>query len=213
VSIFDKVAGFFSSAFHTVGDLASKVFNAIRSVWGFLVHIGGILSGAWDWMVNGVTWFTSQASNWAAAVFTTTWNTLTHVIPGAARWAFSQATRWAAGAIHTLGGFLKGLVKNVISWARRELHALSRTAKHWVSDVIKWVTGPIRWVLNVGRHIANLVLHPKALVQWFLGALIVPLIMWFLRSSAPVLVWMIRSVASRESELAHIIEDVLSRVI
>jgi hypothetical protein len=213
VSIFDTIGGFFSGVAKGVADLAGKVWNAIRSVWAFLVHIGGILNGAWDWMVNGVSWFTSQASNWAAAVFTTTWHTLTHVIPSAARWAFTQATRWAAGAIHTLGGYLKGLVKNVASWALRELHKLSRTAKHWVSDVIKWVTGPIRWVLNVGRHIANLVLHPKALVQWFLGALIVPLIMWFLRSSAPVLAWLVRSFVARDSEVAHIIEDVLAKVI
>ena len=84
MSIFDTVAGWFTSAANGIADLANKAWGSIRSVWNFLVHIAGILSGAWDWMVNGVTWFTSQVSGWAAQVFAFSWHVLTNAIPGAA---------------------------------------------------------------------------------------------------------------------------------
>lgn len=213
MSIFDDIGHFFSGAISTVGDLASKVWHAIAGVWAFLVRVAGLVTGAWDWMVNGVTWFTSQIGDWASWVYNTIWHILTKTIPDAATWAIRQATKWAANAVHNLRRFLEGVVKNIVKWITGEIHKLARTAKHWVSDVIKWVTGPIRWVLNVGKHVANLVLHPKALAEWIVGALIVPLIMWFLRSSAPVVAWLIKSIVQRDSELAHLIEDVLAKVI
>ncbi len=213
MSIFDTIGGFFSGAVNSVVDLAKKVWNAIKSVWSFLVHIGGILNGAWDWMVNGVTWFTSQLTDWAANVFTTLWHTITTAIPGAAAWAFRQATRWAAKVINGVEGFLKGLVKNVASWATRAIHTLTHTARVWVNDVIRWVTGPIRWVLTTGAHIANLVLHPKALAEWLVGALVVPLVKWMLKAGGGVIAWALKLLVRDGSEFAHLIEDVIHRVL
>ena len=213
MSVLGDVGKFFTGIGRDIAAVASAAWNGLKAAWSFLRHVGGILNGAWDWMVNGVTWFSSQISDWAAAVFTLAWHTLTNVIPGAVTWIFRQATKWAATAINAVEGVLRGLIKNVITWAGRELNKLANTARGWFTGLVKFVTGPINWVLKTGTKIASLVLHPEALVKWILGALIVPLILWVLRSSANVIVWLVRSMVQRDSEIAHVIEDVLAKVI
>lgn len=213
MSIFGKVAGFFGGVIDSVRHLAEKVWGAIGTVWAFLVSVAQLVSDAWNWMVNGVEWFTNQISDWAASVYTTLWHTLTNVIPKAAEWAFRQATSWAGAALHTAQRFLQGLIHTVRVWAERELASLAHTAKGWVSSVIHWVTGPINWVLNTGRHLANLVLHPEALVKWILGSLIEPLIMYLLRSGANILLWFLRLVVRDSSEVAHMLESIIERIV
>lgn len=213
MSIFSKVAGWFSGAVNSVVDLAKRVWGAIGTVWAFLVQAAHLLSSAWDWMVNGVTWFTSQVSDWAAAVYSTAWHTLTNVIPAAAEWAFRQATSWAGAALHTVEHYLLGLWHTLRTWAEREFHSLAHTAKGWVEAVVNWVTGPIRWVLTVGSHIANLVLHPRALAEWIVGSLIEPLVLWFLKSGANVVIWVLRLIMQDSSEVAHLLEEIIERVI
>lgn len=213
MSVFGKIAGFFSGAVNGLVELAEKVWNAIHTVWSFLTSVATILSGAWDWMVNGVEWFTKTVTDWAAAVYTTAWHTLTNVIPKAAEWAFHTAAKWAAAALHTVEHFLRGLIHTLRTWVEHEVSGIYHFFRNLIGSVVKWVTGPIRWVLSVGRHIANLVLHPKALVEWFIGALIEPLVMWFLRSGANVLIWLLRLAVRDSSEVAHLIEELLEKVV
>lgn len=213
MSIFSKVAHFFGGAINDVVSLAKRVFGAIGTVWAFLVSAATLVTEAWNWIVNGVTWFTSELSNWAAAVYTVAWHTLTNIIPKAAEWAFRQATSWAGSALHTVEHFLSGLIHTLRVWSERELRSLAHAAKGWVKSVIEWVTAPIRWIYNVAKHVVNLVLHPRALVEWFIGSLIEPLVMWFLRSGVNVVVWLMRLAVRESSEVAHLLEEMLERVV
>ena len=200
-------------AFASILDLARKVWQSINTIWAFLVQIGTILTGAWDWMVNGVSWFTEQVSDWAASVYTTTWHTLTSVIPKAAEWAFRQATSWAGTALHTAERFLSGLIHSLRQWSERELAGLTHTVRGWFTSILRFVTGPVEWVLHTGRHIANLVLNPQALAEWVVGSLIEPLVTWFLRSGSHVLIWLLRKVIHESSEVAHMLEELIERVV
>lgn len=213
MSILDTIGGFFSGAVNGVIDLAKKAWNALHTVWNFLVRVGGILTGAWDWMVNGVTWLTSQVSNWAAAVYSNIWHILTNVIPGAAEWAVRKALSIAGAALAKVANWAKGAVANAVKWVKGELGKLAATAKSWVNAVIRYVTSPIRWIYNVAKHAVDLVLHPEALAKYLVKHLVVPLILFMLRSGGPVIAWFIKSFMAQGSELAHLLEDVIARVV
>lgn len=213
MSIFSKVAGFFGGAVGDVVSLAKKVFGAIGTVWAFLVSAATLVTEAWNWVVNGVTWFTGELQNWADAVYKTAWHLFTNVIPKAAEWAFRQATSWAGAALHTVEGFLHGLIHSVATWAKGEFASLAHTVKGWVSSIIGWVAGPIKWIIHVAKAAVNLVLHPQALAEYLVGHIIEPLIMWFLRSGANVILWFLRLLIRDTSEVAHLIEELMEKVI
>lgn len=212
MSIFSDAVNFVAGIPGDIKDAVSKIKHAITAVWFFLIHIGGLITGAWDWMVNGVAWFSGQVSNWAAAVYSTAWHTLTNVIPGAAAWAVRKALGLAGVALAKVEGWLKGLIHNAIRWAKGELHKLAATAKGWVNSVIRFVTAPIRWIYHVAKGAVELVLHPEALAKWLVGHLVVPLVLWVMRSGSPVLSWFIKRFIASGGELAALLEDVITKV-
>jgi hypothetical protein len=213
LSLIGKILGIPGEVVGDVKDAVGKVKHAVKAAWDFLFHSGGLLDHAWDWMVNGVTWFTGEVSDWAASVYTFGRHLLTKIIPGVFVAAYKAAVGWAAKAIHTVEGIARGLVKGAISWVSHRLSDLWGTVKGWVRNLVKFVTGPVNWVLKTGRHLAYLVLHPEVLAKWIVNALVVPLIMWALKSSANVIVWLVRSLVARDAEIAHVIEEVLAKVI
>lgn len=213
MSIFSKIAAPFVSIWHTVEGAAVDVWHAVSTVWAFLVSAGRTLGEAWTWVVNGVQWFTGQVEGWAAEVFNGISHVLFSVIPNAIKWAITEATAWAGRAVRAVSGWAKGAVANVIHFFTGVWHKVEALARGLVSTVIKWVKGPVEWVIKEGTKIANLVLHPEALVKWILGSLIVPLILWLIRSSLPVLTWLFRSFMQREGEVATLLEDFIAKVL
>jgi hypothetical protein len=213
MSIFGKVAGFFEGAVSSVIGAAKDAWGAIETVWALLVQTASVLTEAWNWVVNGVNYFTEQVESWAAQVFNGLKHVLFTVIPNAIIWAIKQAVGWAARAVRDVANWAKTAVSNAIKWAKSELAKVEALARRLVSQVIRWVTGPINWVIHTGIKIANLVLHPEALVKWIIGSLVVPLILWLLRSSIPVLTWLVRTFLSRAHEAESILEDFIAKVI
>lgn len=213
MSIFSKVAGFFEGAVSTVIGAAKDAWDAIKTVWALLVSTAKVLTEAWNWVVNGVEWFSKEVSSWAAQVFNGIKHILFTVIPNAAKWAVDTAIKWAQAAVRDVSNWAKTAVANAIKWVKGELAKLEKLARSLIQSVINWVKGPVEWVIHTGRKIANLVLHPEALVKWIIGSLVVPLILWLLRSSVPVLVWLTRTFLSRAHEAESLLEDFLSKVI
>src|SRR5271166_5440844 len=213
MSVFSKVAGFFSGAVSTVVGAAEDAWGAITTVWAFLVQTYHVLSEAWNWVVNGVEFFTRRIESWAAQVFNGIRHILFPVIPNAVSYAIGKAVAWAERELGKLWNTVKAKFAHVIEWVERQLAKLEHLAKGLVAKVIGFVTAPVEWVIHTGTKVANLVLHPEALVKWIIGSLVVPLILWFLRSSVPVLVWLVRSFLTRSHEAETVLEDFISKVI
>jgi len=213
MSVFSKVVGFFSGAVSTVVGAAKDAWGAIATVWAFLVQTYHALSEAWNWVVNGIEFFTREIESWAAQVFNGIRHILFTVIPNAVTYAVTAAERWAGHAVAIVSNWAKAAIANAIKWVERELAKAAAFVRNLVASVVRWVTGPINWVLKVGKRVGELVLHPEALVKWIIGSLVVPLVMWLLRSSVPVLVWLVRSFLTRSHEAETVLEDFISKVI
>lgn len=213
MSIFDKVAGYFTGAVSDVVEGAKDAWGAIKTVWAFLVSIYRIGDEAWNWVVNGIDWLTGNIEGWVSDVYNTFAHILTQVIPEAAQWALGHAIGWAQKLVDDVEKWVSTAFTNVKKWVEHGLHKLESYAKGLVDAVIKWVTGPIRWVIHNGEKIVNLLFHPERLAKWIVGALVVPLVQWILKSSLPVMTWLLRGFASEGSEFAHLIEDLLEKVV
>ena len=213
MSIFGKIAGFFSNIANSVEQGVSDAWHALQTVWAFLVSIGSVLDEAWQWMVNGAVWFTQNVEGWAAEVFNAIRHTLLTVIPNAVSWALSHAIKWAEGAIGTVYKWAKNAFNNVRKWAEGELAKLERLAKGLVANVVKFVTGPINWVLHTGERVAKLVLNPEALAEWVFGHIAVPLIKFAIKTSAFVLTLFFRGFTTFAPEIVSALEGALAKII
>jgi len=213
LSVFGKIAGFFSGAAKAVVDVVHKVEWVFSTVWSFLVAAAHLIDEAWDWIVNGVEYFTEQVTSWAAWVFNTLNHILTKVIPEAVEWVLGAAVKWAKAAVHDVSELAKGLYKETIGWALKELNKLRKKAEGLVGQVVTWVTTAVHWVEKYGAVLLDWIEHPSHLAEYLAAHLIVPLIKWALKASAPVLVWVFRSLLSWEGEIVTLLEDVISKVL
>lgn len=212
MSIFDDIAGAFGKITSIPGQVASAfrhVWDAVRLVWWFLKHTGKIVTDAWDWMVNGVQWFGGQIEGWAGHVYNTIAHLITDLIPNAILWVYRQTIGWAWRQIQRLGSLIWHLIKQTVNWAGHLIHSLI----HWLDVQLKhfigWASGPIRWVLKWANWIIHLLTHPENIVRWILGALVMPLVLFILRSSAPIFGWLFKAWAAHSREAATTIEDIL----
>lgn len=213
MSIFSDVSGWFSGAVNGIGDLAKRAWGAIHTVFHVFGVLAELLSGAWDWMVNGAEWLGAQTAELAESASAAIWHILTRVIPEAATWALRRAVGWVEKEVGKLEHWAKGLFHTVISWALKEL----RRVWAWITGAVRLLTRDFatvwNWVINRARKAVELVLHPDKLALWLLGHLVVPLLLWMIRSSAPVLVWLLRGFRSHASDFMHTVEDILHELI
>lgn len=213
MSILDTAVGIIKGAVKTVAGVAEGVWHAITDLWGFLRHIGGILDGAWTSMVNGVEWFAGQLGEWVSWVYNTLWHIIGELIPGAIVWAIDHATKWAARAIGKLSNWAKHAVENIIKTAKEAWHDVKHYAQHLYNVVTKWANTAVQWVGKFGSKVWHLLSHPDNLAKWLVEAIALPLFLWFLRRSAPMVAWFVRTTVARTGEFAHIIEEIIARVI
>lgn len=213
MSLFGTVAAWFSGAVNGVVDLAKRAWGAIHTVWHVFGTLAALVGQAWDWMVNGVEWLGSQAAEFAEAASAAVWHILTHVIPEAATWALRRAVGWVIKEAGRIFHWATGLFHTVISWATREL----RKVWTWITGAVRVLTHDLRkawnWITNTAMKAVDLVLHPERLVKWILGHLVTPLLLWMIRSSAPVLVYLLRGFRSHANDFMHTIEDILHDLI
>lgn len=213
MSIIDGVAKFFEKGWSDLKQAAREVWHGITAVWSFLQEAAHWLDGAWDWMVNGVTWFTSNIADWAAEVFKLGWHIVTDLIPKAIAWAVSTAFHFAAREIVRAYDLLRGIVSSAVKWLAGLIGYVEKLARGLFHNVVKWVTNAVDWVAKFGATVWHLLSHPDNLVKWFLHALIGPLVNWILKSSAPIFVWLFKGAAHASGEVAHLLEDILAEVI
>lgn len=209
----EAVGGFFTGAAETIAGGAKAVYNAAKSVYLFASEVFDRVGGAWDWMLNGLSWIGDNLVGLAARVWhLLEWLAL-HALPEGLSWAFTQAARFARRAVHVAQTFLEGLVHAVAHWVLGELRRLW----HWIEGEARriWHTLAEAWnfVETVGKRTADLVLHPDKLVAWIIGALVLPLVRWLISFSAPIVVWLVKRAVSLMPQIAHTIEDALAKLI
>lgn len=212
MSVLSKIGGFFEGLGALPGDVLKGLkaaWSAVKSVWSFLVSISQLLTNAWTWVVNGIGFLGRQVGDWAGEVFSTLWDTLTSTIPKAIEWVFDQAVKWAENAVKAAVGQLRKWVDDIYKYVVKLIHDLVNAVKAGLHDLIKWVTAPVRWVLHWGAWLIHLITHPENLANWIASAILEPVVKWFLKAGSSIVVWLLRSAASKGSEVAHLFEDVL----
>lgn len=213
MSLFQDVSGWFSGAVNGVVDLAKRAWGAIHTVWHIFGYLAALLDSAWNWMVNGVEWLGEQTAQLAESTSAALWHIFTNVIPEAATWALRRAVGWVRAEVGKVEKWARGLFHTVISWATKRINGVWS----WITKAIHVVTHDFAqawdWIVNKGRKAVDLIEHPERLVLSFLGHLVLPLLLWMLKSSAPILVYLLRGFRSHATEFAHTVEDILHEFI
>jgi hypothetical protein len=182
-------------------------------VLAFASGIFALVGGAWDWMVNGVQWI---GENLVGAIARTLrlleWLAL-HAIPEGLSWALGEAVGFArraaravehaaAAALGAALHFLLGTLNTLKAWALRAVHLVLGIANRAWS-----------WIAHAGARIWNLLSRPERLVGWMLAALVLPLVRFLIESGGVVLRWLLGAFAREAGAFAHMLEDVLSKLI
>lgn len=208
---------FLNGLWNTVTSAPGVIWGGLKgaalALWHFMTGVFDNVGSAWDWMVNGVEWLTTNLGGWAAWVF----NALRHIfevtIPNAIATAVSDAAHWAAGAIAAAARAVLRVANEAFSFARQlasavvaPLAAAFHTAAHTLSIVWSFVTG-------VGARAVDLVLHPERLLVWIIEGVGVPALVGMIRLLAPVFAAVIRDGEPLAAEIAGALEDVLVKLL
>lgn len=213
MSIFDKIAGVFEGIFEVVTHPVQAfeyLWGAVKWIWWFLTTVASLVDGAWNWMVNGVDWFTGEVSKWAGEAFEAIRHVIVDVIPSALEWLGRTMYGLAKSWFLKVWGFVESTATHIYGWAVKELGKLAHAIRVKAEEVLHWVEGAVHFVEHWGSWILHLLTHPDNLAKWILGSLIGPLVLWLLKSSAPILVWLLRQAAHKDSQLVHLFEDVIA---
>lgn len=209
VGLFDNVAGWFSGAVNGVVDVAKRAWGAIRTVWHIFGTLATLVGSAWDWMVNGVEWLGLQVGHLGEATYAALWHLFTSVIPEAAFWALRRAVGWAVKEAGKVEHWATGMLHTLTGWALHEIRSLWHWITHAVGSLYNDVRGVLHWIEHTANRVIDMVLRPAKLVKWILGSLVAPLVLFFIRSSAPVITMVLRGARQHMNEFAHTVEDVL----
>ena len=209
----EEAAGFVGSLPERAWNLGKSVAHKAAVVWNFLVSIASVLTDAWTWVVNGAFWLGDRIGGWAAEVYRTLWQTLTKTIPDAIAWVFVKAVRWAAAAIAKVYNELRTWVLGIERFVVKLVHDLVGAVRSALHTFIKWALAPIKWVLQWGAWLIKLITHPGNLANWLAGAIVEPVVKWFLKAGASVVVWFLRLALTKGSPLVLLVEDVLHEML
>lgn len=198
-----------AGAAESVADLAVKVFKGIGRLWGFLTDTAKALDGAWDWVVHGVEWIGLNLDHLAGETFGWAWGIVTHLIPGIAAWVYNNAIGWAWKELEILAASAEHAVAGAIKWAGKEISYVEKVIAHDVKSVTRWAAGAVHWVEHRAGYVWHLLTHPVALAELLAADIVLPIVKFILKSSAPIVVWLLKSALSKGSAAEHLVEDIL----
>jgi hypothetical protein len=213
VGVLEAIGGLFGSVAGGIADLAKKVWEGVRAVYNFAATVFDLVGGADHVVAQPGQAVHHEVPGAAARVLhLLEWVTL-HMIPRAVAFAISHAIGWARGAVHEAKHWLEGRINEVGSWARRELHKLLADLRAGFRAIWKPLADAWSWVEHTGKAIAHLLAKPERLAAWLVGALVLPLLQFLIRSSAGILALLFRAFRREAGEFAHTLEAVLAKLI
>lgn len=197
------------SAGESVVHLAEKVFHGFEWLWWFLKNTAKILDGAWDWVVHGVEWLGINLDHLAGETFGWGWGIVTHLLPSLVAWAYNNSIGWAWGELKMLAKSAAKAVSDALKWAAKEIDYVEKVIGRDVKSVTKWAAGAVSWVEHRAEYVWHLLTHPAALAELLAADIVVPIVKFILKSSAPIVVWLLKGALSEGSEAEHLVEDIL----
>lgn len=213
MSIFTDAWGVLKGAGSSVADLATRVYHTISATAHFILHLSDLVGGAWDWMIRGADAIGADLIGWADQAYHTVRWLAVQALPAAARWALNKAVGWAKAAVLGAEHLAHAALVKAERWTVGLVGDLRRWATGKVRSIERTLSGIYRWIVGAARKAVDLVLHPERLVAWILPVLVLPLVKWLVRSSAPIVIFLAKSAATVMPELAHTIEDALAKIV
>lgn len=212
MSIIGDITKIFTGPVEDVVSLANKTWEAIKGIWYAITHPSEMLDAAWNWMVNGTDWIVYQVAVFASHAETAVLHVLLTTIPKAIGWAISETWKLAKWEIERAYNELRYVVRIGTNFLLSLIYKVAKDAEGVVRDVVRWVTHAVEWVDKFGAQVWNLLSHPERLVKWIMGSLVGPFVIELARLSVPVLAFLFKSWTRNSSELAHVAEDLITKI-
>lgn len=212
-SLLSDAAKFLTAPFRGVEELAGNVWHAIRALFLKLRDVFGHVWSAFNDFYTGIVAFGRGAIHFARNVVNALGWLVESAIPDAAGWAWRKAFNFAKGLVHDL----RSWAVKALDWLRRHaerlINAVEKLARHFYKLLRAAVLKVSHWTATFGTKLWNLVMHPSRLVTWIMPSLISPLLAWALRHSAPIVRFLFQAAKRDSIALAHVIEDVLAKLL
>lgn len=190
--------------------LASATKALLLGLWHRLIDAFQPVKAAWGELEHAFDSITAQLENLGM----NTWRALHHLvsswIPRMVGAALHTVEGWIASAVGTLKGWAIAALSQLRDWAAAALAQLSQ----WAHDAVDWLTNRLGqawdWIDQIGRRVADLVLHPELLAEWVFDPLWRFAVRQVRDHAAPLGRWLLRAGIATTISSAHVAEDVLT---
>lgn len=211
--IFGDVAGFLSSPFKSVGQLAGKVWAAIKHVISWAKDVFRNVGAAWGDLHGAFRALISGLESLAEGIYASVRNLTNAIIPKWMRKAISDSIDWAERNIKTIASAAKKLAGQVKTWAVGEFNKVKHAISTGIAAVRSIANKAITFIKDKGNWLWDTVRHASKLVTWILPSLVTPLLRYIRDHLEAVSMLILRWAFSNPGKWINLLERVLSRVL
>lgn len=213
MGLFDSIGHFFSGAWHTLTSAASATFDALKTVYNFIVTVFDNVGMAWRWVYDGIGALGASVYEFAQHAAASMAHIVTYTIPNA-------ITTAIGGAAHTIGNLAKGAAAAVLGEAK----ALINGAIHLVNKAVAAVAGEVKaitrevasvwnWFQHTAKDAVDMIVHPERLAKVLVSYIVVPLVQFLVGSGEAVVKtlwqWLLGNARTIFTEIEHMLADII----
>lgn len=213
MSFLDDVGKFFEGGWNDLKGAVSHAWTVVKTLWTFCGSIFNHVTEAWGDFWHGIVAVGQTIEKLAVSSYTAIKWLIDSAIPKAVAYVFATLLRWGKVAIHTAVHAAEVAGQTLIRSVERWVTGLWRDLKALIGDAARLAKNAWDFIERAGKWTYQLVSKPEALVAWILPHLILPLAKVLIRSSGPVIRWLFANIRVNALDFAHLVEDVLTKVV
>lgn len=213
MGLFDSIGGFFAGAWHTLTSAASATFDALKTVYNFIVTVFDNVGMAWRWVYDGIGALGESVYQFAQHSAASIAHIVTSTIP--------QFVSTAVGnAAHTVGNLAKGAAGAVLNEAKSLINAAIHIATAAINKVVgevkvltREVASVFNWFEHTAKDAVDMIVHPERLAKVLVSYIVVPLVQFLVGSGEAVVKtlwqWLLGNARTIFTEIEHMLADII----
>lgn len=179
----DWIINLFTNPGAAIRDLANRVAQGFRGLWGILVATFARWLVSATLMVHGAASVSTGIVALGRGIASSVGWIIIHYVPAKVIAATEALIRWARGQLLALAKTVDGWVQGAIRFARQLVADLSKVVYGWVATVRDELHKAVATLKDVARRVYTLLVDPAVMSEWIAGAIVTAVARWALKNS------------------------------
>lgn len=205
-NILDTIGSGFSRAIRSIYNAITSVWSVSTDFWWRVALKQFDLVDVFDRIKHLGNWFTGNVRNCL-------WWLIHDFVPRMIRYAVDRISSWVSAVVNDIRSTLSRLINDVISWVTRIINDI----RNIIDRVISWAQREISQLWHdltaTIRIVQHFLTNPSILVEWIWDALWTRVWQWVRSHEEWIARWLLANAIRGALSFAHLVEDMIVRIL